>query len=422
MAPPPVDRFAGQPSWWRAAWGELWRPGAAPALDGWRALAITWVLLFHGLFYARPVLTDDTVWALVADPALYLIWEGDFGVDIFFVLSGLLIGRGLIVERDSTGGLRLGRFYARRALRLLPAYWVALALTAVFVPGNRANAWANLLYVNNLLPFEEQFMAWSWSLAIEEQFYLVFPVVLLGVYRLPIAARGPTLAGIGLTAIPISAWLAHDAGIQINDLVMIPIQPLERWVLNFDILYDKPWTRGAALFAGVTLAWVRERILLGPRAANAIAVVTLLGAPVVIGWALRVWPGVYTLQGESALGFIATHRVAFAIAVAALMGISLHRGGIGRALGKVAGLRMWTPISRLAYCAYLINPIVALGVWERLDPGEPLGEGTLVTGMLATLAGTLVAAFALFALVEQPVLRLRNRRFPGSARWEQAKP
>lgn len=400
---------------WRAAWHELWRPGSQPALDGWRALAIGWVLAFHGLFYLRPFVSDGAIWELSRRPGLYLLWEGDFGVDIFFVLSGLLIGRGLVVERERTGRLRLARFYGRRALRLLPAYYVALGLTALAIPDNRDNVWANLVYMNNLLPFADQFMAWSWSLAIEEQFYLGFPWLLLAVYRLPARARGWAFATVAVATVPLSAWLAHRAGLVVTDLVMLPMQPLDRWVLNFDVLYDKPWTRGSALLAGVLIAWLRERPHVRARMARrpGLEILALALSPIALGWSLRLWPGVYGLGEPASVAYLASYRLVFAAAIAALMAISIGRGPVGRRLGRWAGWRGWTPLARLAYTAYLVNPVVTLALWRRIEPGPWATSWWLLPAVLGTVLATVVAAFLLFALVEQPLMRYRNRHLPG---------
>jgi peptidoglycan/LPS O-acetylase OafA/YrhL len=100
-------------------------------------------------------------------------------VDVFFVISGFIISHILMREHKATGRLDLKHFYLRRAIRLFPAYYVALGLYGVLDPLPLKNVWANLLYVNNFLPIEQQFMGWAWSLAIEEQFYIVFPIALL---------------------------------------------------------------------------------------------------------------------------------------------------------------------------------------------------------------------------------------------------
>ncbi|HVU51026.1 MAG TPA: acyltransferase [Polyangia bacterium] len=134
-------------------------------LDGLRALCVTSVFLFHGL-YSRF--------------GLFL------GVDVFFVLSGYLITRILLEEVDRTGRVDFVNFYVRRARRLLPAVFIMLALVFALWPrdGEAGSYWrvvppVLLYYVNWLLAFKRGSL-WGlghfWSLSIEEQFYLLWPV------------------------------------------------------------------------------------------------------------------------------------------------------------------------------------------------------------------------------------------------------
>ena len=160
----------------------LRRPGAAAlpyvgALDGVRALAVAGVLLYHAGVPWLP--------------------GGFLGVDLFFVLSGFLITSLLLAEREATGRIDLARFWLRRARRLLPAAFVVIGVCLLVVaflpPGEaartRADALASLGYVNNwhqVLADRSYFEAFGrpsllehlWSLAVEEQFYLLWPLFL----------------------------------------------------------------------------------------------------------------------------------------------------------------------------------------------------------------------------------------------------
>lgn len=115
------------------------------------------------------------------DPATTWIRNGPLGVDLFFVISGFLMGSILFAEFKASGKLEVARFYVRRFLRLIPVSIVIMAMCLYFLHGlpgepvwNYAeNCWANLLYVNNFLSRTQQYMGWCWSLAIEEQFYLL---------------------------------------------------------------------------------------------------------------------------------------------------------------------------------------------------------------------------------------------------------
>src|SRR2546430_2700946 len=153
----------------------------ALGLDGIRALAVTAVVLYH----------------------LGALGGGFLGVDVFFVLSGYLITGLLLFEHQHTGRISLGAFYLRRARRLLPALYVLLAVVATLAvvvrPGDlaglRHDLWAAVGYATNWWLIAEgssyfgagahpSMLTHLWSLAVEEQFYLVWPLALLGLLRL----------------------------------------------------------------------------------------------------------------------------------------------------------------------------------------------------------------------------------------------
>ena len=182
------------------------RLGHRPALDGVRGLAVSFVFLFHlsqFAFQFKPT----------------LIAAGFLGVDIFFVLSGFLITCLLLEEWDNSGDISLWRFYARRFFRLIPALVIFLACISLFVTLTQSREvaestyWTSLysiFYTANwvnafrLAPISE-FLGHMWSLAIEEQFYLVWPALLLIMLKLKVRRTTIIVGGILL----IVAVCAH---------------------------------------------------------------------------------------------------------------------------------------------------------------------------------------------------------------------
>src|SRR5581483_186633 len=172
-----------------------------PALDGVRGVAVGLVVLFH----LRPDLLPG----------------GWVGMSIFFSLSGFLITRLLLTEVQRDGTVSLRRFWIRRARRLLPALYALLAAVAVVlvVHGTwtarvRGATWSSLLYVNNWWQLHHATDYWAqfdttrppfehlWSLSVEEQFYVAWPLVVFAATRW---ARRP-LAAIGVAATVITVW------------------------------------------------------------------------------------------------------------------------------------------------------------------------------------------------------------------------
>lgn len=160
-----------------------------PALDGLRGIAVLWVMLHNGSFFA--VLDFDTV---LGGNLWRLLHAGWLGVQLFFVLSGFLITGILLDAKEHKSGNIFKNFYMRRVLRIFPVYYVtliAIALFAYFQAG--VSVWADsiadhmtwfALYMNNWLhPFVHFKLGHFWSLAVEEQFYLLWPFVVIFVSR-----------------------------------------------------------------------------------------------------------------------------------------------------------------------------------------------------------------------------------------------
>jgi peptidoglycan/LPS O-acetylase OafA/YrhL len=145
-----------------------------PTLDGWRGLSVIGVILFHGGFFKSD--------SLVAK----LTYHGNIGVDVFFALSGFLICRLLLEDYARNGELDLRRFYIRRAFRILPPYYAALAgIFAVAAIGairiDYSDLPSCLFFYRNYVPLHSGgfYTAHFWSLAVEEQFYAFWPLLLI---------------------------------------------------------------------------------------------------------------------------------------------------------------------------------------------------------------------------------------------------
>ncbi|MGH7656940.1 MAG: acyltransferase family protein, partial [Gemmatimonadales bacterium] len=171
------------------------RPRYRPDIEGLRAIAVLLIVAFHA---GVPGFTGGFV-----------------GVDVFFVLSGYLITWLLVDEAERTGTINLGRFYARRARRLLPALAlvliVTLAVTALlYAPYEQrvlAKTWAATAFYASNIHFASDAMNYhgaaaetnpllhTWSLSVEEQFYLLWPWLVLGGLGVLAWQRGRTRPG-----------------------------------------------------------------------------------------------------------------------------------------------------------------------------------------------------------------------------------
>lgn len=213
-----------------------------PGLDLLRSIAIVWVMCFHTFLIGG--LGPDWEW---------LTRFGWAGVDIFFVLSGFLIGSQWLQSLQSGATPSLRNFYWRRAWRILPAFAVVLGIYAA-VPvlreePNLESWWQFATFTLNLFIDYGQNRAFShaWSLCVEEHFYLVFPLLALWMTRRPSAVRFValcTLIVLGGIALRGAVWLHMDAA-----------QPERPWFIE-DIYYPT-WMRLDGLLVGVMLATLR---------------------------------------------------------------------------------------------------------------------------------------------------------------------
>src|SRR5256886_17058512 len=146
-----------------------------PGLDLLRALAIIVVVIYHAALFGSklPARVDRFGW---------------IGVDLFFVLSGYLIGGQLLASLARDQSIHLGRFFARRVLRIMPAYFAVLAIYFL-LPSSREYPemsqplWKFLLSIQNIALHGGTAFSHAWSLAVEDQFYLALPFILLFLYR-----------------------------------------------------------------------------------------------------------------------------------------------------------------------------------------------------------------------------------------------
>jgi peptidoglycan/LPS O-acetylase OafA/YrhL len=386
-----------------------------PALDGLRALAVGGVVAYH----------------------LRLGWApgGYLGVDLFFVLSGFLITGLLLEERVETGRIALGAFWARRARRLLPALLLLLAalalvtalgalVGAVDLAALRGDALATIAYAANWhqlavgQSYFAQFQAPSplqhtWSLAIEEQFYLLWPPLLAALlWALRAGGTGRTrtargaaraaespAAGTGnwrpallwstvAAAMASAAWMgwlaAHGAGL--------------------DRLYYGTDTRAADLLAGAALA---VACAARPDPAPPIRRVLHVAGPLAAAGLAALWATAGTAGTPPRLMFEGGFALAALAAVVVLADARLAEPGpLGRLL-RIAPLRF---VGRISYGVYLWHwPVITQLTATRTGLSGPVLD-------LVQVAVVLAVSTASYYAVEQPLRRARLAGWPRVAR------
>ena len=349
-----------------------------PGLDLLRALAIIVVVIYHAALFGfkLPGRVDRFGW---------------IGVDLFFVLSGYLIGGQLLAPLACGQRFNLGRFFARRALRILPAYLVVLSIY-VLLPSWREYpemfpAWKFLLSLQNIGLRGGTAFSHAWSLAVEDQFYLLLPLVLLFVNRWGRAAViVPCFIVLGGFALRWFLALQNlgESGVSYGGF--------QTWI------YYATWTRLDPLVFGVALAAIEKfRPQWWQRLINLAPWLWLPGLALVI-YALYL--------GETENLTVTTCIWQFpliALGMAGLLVCAVSPRLPFRRV-KIPGAAFFASI---AYSAYLMQKLVIYFVAQFCF------SHNLSLSSPAALVGVEVCVYAaatiLFLTVERPFLQLRHR-------------
>ncbi|MFN2286920.1 MAG: acyltransferase family protein [Chromatocurvus sp.] len=399
-------------------------PGRAAAIDGLRALAILMVVAFHCVFLAYYVLDGNEAVRryIEATPAwLVWVWNGDKGVDLFFVLSGFLISRALLREIDAHQRINYRRFMANRLLRIVPLYVAVLALGAAVGMPNSEYFWANLLFVNNWLEVERMFIPWSWSVTIEMQFYLLAPLLVWAIHHrgqgAPAWLLVLILAGMVGRAMVFMIHPEYASATLHDSLTGNRALGVEVW----DALYVNLYTRAGPLLLGMAAAWVVERhagsirafYARRPGVFNAAVVAALALSTLMLSSALTLTSGESLGSGRVliALQWIVGRDV-FALGIAVILVAAFLGLGVGRWLDWFLSARIWFPIAQVSYSIYFLHIFFVGAAYHLLYGGErtaALGLGELGFVFVFTLLGSFAAAVVTFALIERPFLHLKRK-------------
>ncbi len=366
--------------------------GRLPGLDGLRALAIVLVLAYH-LF---PGLAPG----------------GFLGVDIFLVVSGYLITALLVHEHQSRGRIRLGTFWARRARRLLPALTVVVAVVVISASAMGGdvlvgigwqllgvatfsyNWWSIAQGASYLDQTSPELFRHAWSLAVEEQFYLLWPLALIALLAIPVRAL----------RVPVPALLAAVSAVALGVLAGDPVvDPAAA-----SAAYLSTLTHGFGLLFGATLALALNPLSSNPTptepAEGTRLTPTRPAAAIADSGALLAGAGLVALALLLSIDQPAAYRgglVAATLLTGAL--IVCFRVPHGRAANIAdAGLARW--VGERSYGLYLWHwPVIVLlqAALPAIDRG---GAESWWLG-LAALGLTIALAAISYRFVEQPVRR-----------------
>ena len=401
---------------------QLSRVPYLPGLDGLRAVAVVAVMVYHA----------NSTW----------LSAGFLGVEVFFVISGYLITLLLIAEKERTGGVRLGQFWFRRARRLLPALFLMMVGLVIYMAlfdrrpmgQTRGDLLAGTFYVSNWFQVwvghsytaAEAFapLRHLWSLAVEEQFYLLWPLIMMLILRfrrdkLPRVAIWLVAISVGLAAIVAAMYISGTVYIGVDSTTGAPscgpreshgyVTLFGRCINVNETMYIGTITRAGGLMLGAAFAmvWRPIAIMRSPmrhrgRRIDLIALASLAGLALLMNKLYLL--NKHDLSYDTWLfrgGFIATGVCSIGVIAAA----THRRSWIGRLMG-IAPLR-W--VGTRSYGLYLYHwPIYQV----LRDPGQPLQLRQFVIAMLITVPITELS----YRFVELPIRLGRLSKFVAAHR------
>ena len=373
------------------------------ALNGLRAVACFLVVCMHvamftGNLSMMPDGRDQLSW-------FYRCINGFWsGLDFFFVLSGFLIGRILMKSLVSTGSVEFPSFFLRRSMRVFPAYYLVLTLAVFwytrldlasakfFLAQNDwhqmlRNSWRNYVYVMNysFRAGDPNPMSWSWSLCVEEQFYILLPPLLALLYRV----KGRTMRPAILLAVALLPLIGRALQYALYpDLFMQ------------DGFYFRTHNRIDELLVGVLIAYFYVH-----HSAGFLAWAERFGTWTwVTGVALIL--SVWVFGGIQQRGLFAVvfqfPLVALGAGLLVVNGIYLKNG-----MTRVLAHSAWYPWARVSYGIYLIHPYVLFGLLELrsvFNEPNPLSPGRFLFLYASVMLGSGLMAMVMFVLLERPLI------------------
>lgn len=349
-----------------------------PTLDGLRGLAVLLVLWAH--------LPIDSVPRAI-NLARYVFQPGYLGVDIFFVLSGFLITRILLVEKQN--GRPLRNFLIRRSLRIFPIYYLTIVVLLFVLPGMYL-LWSALYLSNFVFSFDlsNNPLRHTWSLAVEEHFYLVWPVLIYGC--------------AAATSRRIALWVLMPLSVV---LAILTLAVSDRWLGGHgpDLLYRATPFRMLSLLLGAMLAYHENGLRQTPGRLMKLALCTGLAAVFIIPTGKLMPEGWLALNKMIGLALASTTVVALSIWAFD------QKSPVARPLSSAT----LSYLGRISYGIYLYHFPIFFFMGMRHDVTELAETAATVPTPWATIllavAITFGVAAASFQFIERPILKLKDR-------------
>ncbi|BES93766.1 nose resistant to fluoxetine protein 6-like [Nesidiocoris tenuis] len=398
-------------------------------VHGLRFLSLAWVIMVHTYLQIFAIAENKKMRTLTEENFMFqTVANATFSVDSFFFISGLLVAylyfksqnkgeqslrtprtpKPLAVEAKSMT-MKFLTLLGYRFIRLTPAYLFVLGCAelamkwlknnSVFEPISLDNVncakywWRNALYINSLYPRSEMCMLWSWYLANDTQFYAIGVLLLLissRFFRVAVSSLFMLLISSTITTALISYSIKHVVSVQ---------EPFK----FFDELYDKPWMRLGPYIAGIMAGWFVHRTKCSVKMSMLVNV---------SGWAVALSTLMFLVYGVRDANFGVTGTAMYISLGHTAWGAALAwiviacTSGYGGWINSLLSCKLLQPLSRLAYCAYLVHPVIMVLTSFQMEGSLHINNNLCMILYFGNLVASFLLSFVISIAFEAPVVRL----------------
>ena len=406
-------------------------PSVITSLNGLRVISMFWVILGHVYAFVPVTSTVNNaphLYSVLSRFSFQAVGNAYFSVDSFFFLSGVLVAYLTLKEmKKKDGYFPFLHYYIHRYLRLTPTYAFVLFFTmfltrylavgpfmSLYDPFREPCSkywWTNLLYINNFYPWklEDECMGWAWYLANDMQFYIIAPLLLITAYHcLP--------ASLIITAVFLASGFIIDA--VLTGVFDFQASQLSILAYNYtshphasqtypDAIYTKPWDRISPYIVGLVLGYILYRKLkvdLNRLANSLIYSVLWVAAAITAFWLVYglyfTWHGHFPHTAENII-YITFGRFLWATSLAIIV-FACHNGH-GWLVNSFLSMKLWIPLARMTFNAYLVHPLVIFTVFGQMQTSLHYTDITMATFVIACVVFSYAAAAVVSVCVEFPL-------------------
>ncbi|XP_076653878.1 nose resistant to fluoxetine protein 6 [Halictus rubicundus] len=385
--------------------------GSIPALHGLKSISMLWVIFVHTAYYTNNYMVNAAWGSIFTDGFIVqIISNATYSVDTFLCVSGFLMGCiYLKVMRKEKPTLSFGICMlqltlqtVKRFIRLTPAYLIVLLIAIlnytyyektstyqiVEAPSYYCSKywWRNLLYINNLFSWDELCLSWSWYIANDMQYFL-YGTILLMLYT------WRSYVALSLGAVTLLSCVVSN-GYLVYVLDYVPtMDEMHRTLTD---LYMRPWLRIGPFLVGMATAIIVDKM-------NYKLKLTTKGK--ILGWTIGVLCNCSILFGgvernmsmHMSILYTAFSRTIWGVGISWLIVACVtNNGGI---VNKILSFKVWIPLGRLTFCAYLLNPMIITSInlynnhpnYFDLMSTANMGIGVIMVTYVSSIVLSLVA-------------------------------